>query len=146
MSLLDYDSVIQVNYAVANFSEMFTYTNSVNPLPVMEDTDDTPSISDCDIFPQTGLITVSDSVSSGISHLSCLYGCPYKPKSTADSGYHNQKKHKQNREKIKIALALGTECPFCQVGKIFPNFYCFARHMANHHKDRNYKDFLDFMK
>ena len=146
MSLLDYDSIIQVNYAIANFSEMFTYTNLVNPLPIMVNTDDVSSIGDCDIFSQTGLITVSDSVSAGISHLSCLYGCTYKPKSTADLAYHHQQKHKQYREKIKSALTSGTECPFCGVRTIFSNFYRFARHMVNYHKDRNYKDFIESVK
>lgn len=146
MSLLDYDSIIQVNYVVANFSEILTYTNLVNPLPVMDNTDDSPYISGCDYFPQTGLFTVSGSISAGISHLSCLYGCPYKPKNTADASYHHQKKHKQDRDKIKSTLALDTTCPFCRIKNTFGNFYQFARHMSNYHKDKNYKDYLDCMK
>lgn len=146
ISLLNYDSITQANYVCTNFAELSDCTSLTNQLLVIDNT----GIEDHLFY--TGSYNVpletdhfNVPVPVGTSQLLCIYGCPYRPKSSADSAQHNMQYHWDDKEKIKSLLGLCSKCPLCNKEIKFHSFRSFSNHMKSH-KEFNYKDFLDSMK
>lgn len=161
LSFLNYESVTQVNYLAINFSEILSHTNSINPLPVLQDNIgsgefDPTQYHDYSCHSSTNGFDIALQTHSSLAPVAvtnyhgplypilCKYGCKCILKTRGMANHHYKISHENERKRIDYFLSLKVKCPFCGEKK-FSGFHGFTQHMRRTHPDFSYKDLLDRM-